>query len=193
MTERILRFSLALLLLPASEAHAYQSKAQVYGKWSLYSIENYEVAVGGHHVVLPSVCVVETSDGNYKLAFVAFPPFVNNGDFDYAGTITGQATSSAWKFKVLEGNLELSSEVKPPFDLVVSDALYDDDMIMFYLGGHGQPPGELDFFSQVASGKLTLTGFTGKVLANYSTEGLATAYAKLLECGGIRKPVEPSP
>ena len=183
---RLLLATSVLVLMMPNGVKAGNMKPIEFGSWSLYTFEDYPVAVGGKHVTIRGACVAETVNGNHKLALVTFPPFVNKKGEQLSSSVTGQVTSSDWKFRVHSGALTLSSQSTPPFNIQIEDALFDDDMIMFTLGGYGEQPPELMVFSEVAAGTITLIDKKDKVLSSFNSDGLASIYIKLLECGGIQ-------
>ncbi len=152
----------------------------------MYAIDDFEVALGGKHLVINGACVAEVVKGEYKFAFATFPREMNQGNDQYAGVIIGQATSSRWKFKVRTGSLVMSSAASPGITLTIENTLFDDDMIMFNIGGHGQQPPELKVFVTTAVGEISLSGEVGKVLATFPADGASVVYSKLLDCGGIK-------
>ena len=178
----VLVASLAMLM---TEAQADRVNPTDYGRWSLFYSNDYKLAVGGRHANMKGICVAETGNEESKFAFIAFLPFFNKQKGPYAATIHVQAASSKWHFAVHTGTLKVSSQSSPEFNIEVTDALFDDDMIVFSLGGYGEASPWLQAFSKVAKGDIFLKDKKGRVLARFPSEGLSEVYPKLLECGGI--------
>jgi hypothetical protein len=186
MMPRLLRLSIILLPLFASEASADRVKPVIYGKWSLYTSDEFEVAIGGKHIIIHDACVAEVVSGKNKFAFGTFSREMNTGNDEFSGLVIGQATSSNWKFKTHVARMMIRTRGNPSVDFVVDGTLYDDDMIVFSMGGYGSPPLELAQFAAIAMGEMSLSSETGRKLAKFPTDGLSSVYPELLQCGGIQ-------
>jgi hypothetical protein len=163
---------------------AARTKLYSSGNWTLYRQNDFMIAMGrGEHVAIEGTCVAETGNSKAKLAFVVLPPVMNADKGEMSGVVFGQVQANGWHFRSHTATVVLERDL---FTMTVGDSLYDVDMIMFNLGGHGHPPVEISAFAQAGGNTIKVLDMNGNDLASFSGSGLGKVYPKLLECGGIR-------